>query len=176
MKRGSSNNKAQMKLPFGMIFSIILIVIFISFAFYAISKFLSMGNAVTIGKFVDNFQSDINKIWKSSQASQSFKYDVPSKIEKVCLIDYSSSVKGKPDIYEELKEIYYELRQGYNENENLFFYPMSSSEGIDSLEIKNINLENITKEENPFCFNSKKGEIELVLKKRYDEILVRIER
>ena len=64
MKRG------QMKLSFGMIFSIILIIIFISFAFYAIQKFLSIQNSVQVGKFVNEFQQNVDKIWKGSQGSE----------------------------------------------------------------------------------------------------------
>jgi hypothetical protein len=160
----------QMKLSFGMIFSIILMILFVAFAFYAIDKFLSMSDAVKIGKFSDSLQSDIDKIWKAPQASQKFEYDLPKKIKKICLIDYSSGNKGgNSDIYEELEHMYYE-------NENLFFYPVGSSEGIDVLVLKHINLEKITETKNPFCIESSKGKVELTLKKNYDEILVRIEK
>ena len=41
----------QATISFGMVFSIIMIIIFISFAFYAIQKFLDLQNSAQVGKF-----------------------------------------------------------------------------------------------------------------------------
>lgn len=78
------NKKAQLKLSFGMIFSIILIIIFISFAIYGISKFLKLQKTVQVKKFSDDLQYDIDKIWRGGSSSQSFEYTLPSNMEKVC--------------------------------------------------------------------------------------------
>lgn len=163
-----SKKRGQMKLSFGMIFSIILIIIFISFAFYAIQKFLSIQNSVQVGKFTNDFQSNIDKIWKGSQGSEEKEYFLPKKIEYVCFIDYSSKRKGINQIQ------YKELEQFYYENENMFFYPAGSAQGIDAREIKNIDLKKITENENPFCIKSIKGKINLVIKKDFGEVLVTI--
>ncbi len=163
-----NKKRGQMKLSFGMIFSIILIIIFISFAFYAIQKFLNIQNSVQVGKFVNDIQSNIDKIWSGSQGSEEKEYFLPKKIESVCFIDYSSKEKGinqKP--YKELEQFYYE-------NENMFFYPGGSAEGIDARDIKNIDLKKITKNENPFCIKNIKGKINLVIKKDFGEVLVTI--
>ncbi len=79
--------KAQMKLSFGMIFSIILIIIFIAFAFYAILKFLDLQDSIKTAQFSDDLQYDINKMWKSSQGSQPREYLLPSKIKSVCFVE-----------------------------------------------------------------------------------------
>ena len=76
-----------MKLSFGMIFSIILIIVFVSFAFYAIKTFLGISDEARIVKFTNDLQLDIKKIWTGSQASQEVKYSLPNKIEAVCFID-----------------------------------------------------------------------------------------
>ncbi len=50
-----------MKLSFGMIFSIILIIVFLSFAFYAIKIFLNMQTTMQVGKFVEELRNDVDK-------------------------------------------------------------------------------------------------------------------
>jgi hypothetical protein len=163
--------KAQMALSFGMIFSIILIVIFLAFAFYAISKFLLMSDSVKIGKFIKELQADIDNSWRSSQTSDEFDYVLPSGVEKICFIDYSSGPAGagNGDIYNELEVL-------YSGSKNLFFYPVGSSEGINVPTIEHINLDEITASENPFCIDVNKGKLKLAIKKDFDEVLVRIER
>ncbi|MFH1801291.1 MAG: hypothetical protein ABH804_00440 [archaeon] len=164
MKRG------QMQLSFGMIFSIILIVIFISVAFYAILKFLDVQNSMKVGKFLNDFQTDVDRMWKGSHGSQEVEYYLPSKIEYVCFIDYSLQSKGsRADIYNKMKQVYYE-------HENIFFYPLGSAEGMDASEIEHINLEKITESENPYCVQNVDGKIKFTLKKNYDEATVDVTR
>ncbi len=159
-----------MKLSFGMIFSIILIIIFISFSFYAIQKFLDIQNSVQVGKFANDFQNNIDKIWKGSQGSEEKEYFLPKKIIYVCFVDYSSEKKGeKQDLYNELEQLYYE-------NENMFFYPIGSAQGFDAREIKHIDLEKITENENPFCIENIDGKLNLIIKKDFGEVLITIEK
>ncbi len=159
-----------MKLSFGMIFSIILIVIFIAFAFYAISKFLNIGNTAQVARFTNNLQTDIDKVWKGPQASQEQEYFLPSKIELICFIDYNSNKRGIKDL------IYDELEQTYYESENLFFYPLGSAEGLNAKEIKDIDIEKTTTRENPLCIENIKGKVKMRLKKDFEETLVSIEK
>lgn len=77
----------EMKLSFGMIFSIFLIIVFLAFAFYVIPKFLDLQENITTKKFIDDFQNDVDKMWKSTQGSQEIEYSVPSGIEKICFRD-----------------------------------------------------------------------------------------
>lgn len=156
--------KGQMKISFGMIFSIILIIAFLGFAFYAIKIFLNITDSAKIGNFVENFREDIDKMWKSSQGSQLEKYSLPNNIEKICFIDFNSAKTG------ENSELYSELNSAYfGGKENLIFYPVGSSEGIDSVEIKHINLKKITENSNPFCIENNKGKISIRIKKNYGE-------
>ncbi len=154
-----------MKLSFGMIFTIILIVAFMAFAFYAIQKFLGMQRTLEVGSFASTFQEDINRMWKSSEGSQEKEYYLPKRIEKVCIIDYSSNLRGKN------KEIGDKLKQVFYEKENIFFYPLGSAEGLDALAIEHLDLKEITKEENPFCIENS-GKIKVIIKKDYENSLV----
>ena len=65
-----SNKRGQMKLSFCMIFSIILILAFLAFTVYAIRKFLGIQTSVQIGKFGDDLQTDVDKMWRGSQGSE----------------------------------------------------------------------------------------------------------
>lgn len=162
MKRG------QFELSFGMIFSIILIVIFVSFAFYAIGKFLDIQNSTSVGKFATDFQTDIDKMWKSSQGMQEETYSLPEKIKDVCFIDYSTPAQGQ------YSSFYTELQQNYYENENMFFYPIGAAQGLNAKQMKNIDLKKTTLIENPSCFENKNGKVRFVIKKNFNEALVTI--
>jgi hypothetical protein len=88
MKRG------QMKLSFGMIFSIILIIIFIAFAFYVVKNFLGLQETVKLAQFKAKLQDDVDKMWKGAKGSQPVSYVLPQKIKAVCF---------EHDDYENLK-------------------------------------------------------------------------
>lgn len=163
MKKRCEKTQGQVELSFGMIFSIILIVIFISFAFYAIQKFLEIQRVAQVGQFVDNLQSDIDKLWTGSQGSQEVEYVLPNKIEYVCLVDYSSEIRTNKDFSTELKQIY--------ENQNIVFYPYDFG-ALDSMEIRHIDIQKITEAENPFCFENKKGKLKITLQKSFGDALV----
>jgi hypothetical protein len=139
------NRRGQLEISFGMIFSIILVIFFLAFGFYAITKFIELQQSVQVETFLDDFQEDINAIWKSPQGSQSRTYVLPTKITAVCLTD-------DPDM-------------------NLEF---TSKEIIPGDYIKNLNIENITAEEDPFCVENIKGKINLVISKEYGETLVSV--
>jgi len=133
MKRG------QIKLSFGVIFSIILIVVFISFAFYAIQKILVMQEAVQSKQFIDDLQTDIDKIWKSTQASQQKEYLIPSKIKEVCFQE--------------------------DEHENIIFIGTD----LPGAMINHLNLIGTLNEKKQFCIESAKGKITMTIKKDYGE-------
>lgn len=164
-----SSKRGQMKLSFGMIFSIILIIIFVSFAFFAVKKFLEIGNTAQVAKFADTIQNDIDKAWKGSQSMQTKEYYLPKEIEYLCFIDYSRYPTGKRGRY---AEFYDELIKVFQEYETMFFYPIGSSQGLESKQIKHIDLEKITSLHNPFCVANKEGKVKLTLEKEYGDALV----
>ena len=85
IKRGvRARKKGQLKISFGMIFSIILIIVFLAFAFYAIQKFLDTQNEIKIQKFYSELDDDIKAVWASTEASENVEYSVPGRITQVC--------------------------------------------------------------------------------------------
>jgi len=76
--------KGQMKISFGMIFSIILIIAFLGFAFFAIQKFFSFQGSVTKAKFYENLNQDVAKVYTSTKSTLPVNYIVPRGTSQVC--------------------------------------------------------------------------------------------
>ena len=76
--------KAQIKLSFGFIISIILIVLFIAAGIYGIKKMLDLKDNVQIKQFKQSLQQDINNLFNSEIGSDRYEYVLPNKIKKVC--------------------------------------------------------------------------------------------
>jgi len=162
------SKRSQMKLSFGMIFSIILIIIFLAFAFFAIRKFLGIQDNVKVAQFVDKIQDDVDKIWRGTQGSQEVEYFLPSKIQAVCFVDYDSGKRGiNEDLYDKLKQVFFEY-------ENMIFYPVGSGEGQDAASIEHIDIETITEEMNPFCLDVEEGKVKMRVQMESGESLVTI--
>jgi len=157
-------SRGQMKLSFNMIFSLILIVVFLGFGIFAITKFLGMQKATQILNFKTNLQEDVDEIWRSSKGSQEISYTLPSSIKEVCFVDFSKTIR----------EEYGDLTRVNNGFENLAFFPVGSGDGNDATKINHINLEQITLERNPYCVQVKKGKVSMTLSKNYGDALVLI--
>ncbi len=174
------SRKGAMELSFGMIFSIILIVVFLALAVYAILKILETQRVIKINTSIKDLSDDIDEMHKKSGGNYQIErsYGFPDKIEKVCFIDYECQttsskgcVRGRGDY-----EIYSTLEFYYGDGENLYFWPEKSSEGIDSRRIENINLEETTKVTNPYCIDVIDGKIDLILKRVEGSSLVIIQK
>jgi hypothetical protein len=87
MMRRLNKKRGSIELSFGMIFSIILVVIFLAVAFYVIKKFMDFQNDAKILQFKDNVQKDIDDLWRSSQGTYEGVYSVPSGVKSVCFVD-----------------------------------------------------------------------------------------
>lgn len=160
--------RGQVKLSFGMIFSIILIVAFLAFTIYAITKLLEVQRNIQVGSFADSLQEDVDEKWKGGMGSEEAEYRLPKGIQAVCFTDFYSSAKGsKKEIYDELKQVFFEY-------ENMVFYPIGSAEGLDAKEIKHINITKMTLEENPYCIENINGQIQLTVKMSPGDSLVGI--
>ena len=156
----------QMQLSFGMIFSIILIIVFVCFAGYAIYKFMGITDSVKIGKFKEEFQTDVDALWKGNQGSKAVSYSVPNGVEKVCFIDFTVPAFGRDSV------VYSDTRHLYSETENLFFYPVGSGGGLDSTTIEHIDIDETTSEENPSCIIVENGKMKFTMRKDFGSALV----
>lgn len=146
MKRGYSK-RGQMKMSFGMIFSIILIVIFIAFAIFAITKFLNLQKSINTSQFITNMQSDVDNVYQSPQSNQPVSYNAPRSVVQACFTNSTS--------------------------DNLLFFDKSGNI-IPGGNIQDINLSYMTRNGDD-CFNATNGKINFVLSKNFKENLVTIE-
>ena len=162
--------RGAMELSFGMIFSIFLIIVFLAFAIYGMSKFLGFQKAIQIGQFANNMQIDINKMWSGTEGFASEEYNLPEKIKEICFMDISSPGKGT-------KALYYKDLQLISQNtNNFFFYPIGSAEGLDAKVIEHIDIQKITSEENPFCISNTNGKLKIGIRMTLGDSLVTITR
>ncbi len=135
------------ELSFGMIFSIILIVVFLAAGFYAISKFIAFQRTIQIGIFITDFGNNVETLWKRNQGSQDLVYSLPPTINAVCFKN--------------------------DEFENLYF----QSKGIvDGKMIQHIDIAKTTKDEDPLCIPNLKGKVTIRLSKEMGEALVTVTR
>lgn len=135
--------KAQLKMSFGMIFSIILIIVFIAFAMFIIMKVLSTRDTGEIALFLDNFQNDIDNVWQAAQASQEKTYSLPDKVEGVC----------------------------FTNDSRLYFEPIESGENLNYNEILHIDIEAMNAD-GEFCLEVINGKLNVVLEKSFGDKLV----
>jgi len=141
----NKNRKGQLQLSFGMIFSIILIIVFLTFAFFGIKKFLGVQNQIKTEQFKSDFQNDVTQMWKSYQGSQEVSYSLPNKISRVCLED--------------------------NDVTNLMFFP----EGVyRDGNIEHIDMIKTLSGHKELCFENVNGKVSMVIGKNLGENLVTI--
>lgn len=142
------NKKGAMELSFGMIFSIILIIAFLGFGFYAIKTFLNVNDSAKVGSFINQLQKDVDDLWRGSQGNQTISYKLPSKIKEVCFVNDNS--EGR-----------------------VSFRPRGVSD-LDLVKIEHIDIINMTLGQNPKerCFNVVKEKVKINMLKEYGKELV----
>ena len=166
-----------MQLPFGMLFSILLIAVFIFVAFFAIKAFLEQRDCSQIGLFINDLQGEIDSVWMSSETSSDiFSAVLPSGIEYVCFADLEAEngLAGDANIAREIERNPIER--------NMFFYPAKKACNMPAQIMKHLNMTEIISDEfgniveNPYCIENRKGRINMTIKKDYYEALVKINR
>ena len=103
-------------LPFGVIFALFLIVIFIVFAIIGIKYFLGMKNKIMILSFYDDLQEEVKKALFAQERDETISLNLPGGIEKICFINFSANISGQDRIY------YKNIKGAYSEENNVFLY------------------------------------------------------
>ncbi|MFA5061139.1 MAG: hypothetical protein WC494_02400 [Candidatus Pacearchaeota archaeon] len=160
------DKKAQqtMSMPFGIIFAIFLIVVFVVVAFFAIKGFLDIGESSEVGLFYQDLQEAIDRARSSQTSEFEFEINLPKEVEFICFANLSAKITANTEKYE-LIEMYkvYEA--------NVFLLPPESADSPWK-NLDNINITKITEKQNPYCVPSSKN---LVIKKSFYDRLVSIE-
>ena len=156
-------------LPFGMIFAIFLIVIFLSIAFIAIRHFLKVGRCSSVGQFYDDTEESqglqywVNRVMSSQKSSTEFDIDLPSGIKKVCFADLRAEITAPGEDYDMIEE--FDIYEA-----NVFLVPPNDACNAPYKMIEHLNISKITANENPYCVDVDSG---LTIKKGiYDKDVV----
>ena len=151
MERLGYNKSGQqtMAIPFGLIFSIILIVVFIVIAGIAINHFLDLGEDVEVGTFYRDLQEAVDKAWNSQSSEFDYKIDLPSGITHVCFANLKGKITGESLFYSQIKN--YEFYEA-----NIFLIPPEKASGYEWDLIEHLKLEEITRTSNPYCVSVSK--------------------
>ena len=168
------NKRAQFQISFGMMFSIILIAVFIVVAIIAINTFLKISCTASNGLFIKELRDEVDRIWAQSGQDVLFESNLGNgfscKIEEVCFFDSNENQEG------EFKEEYEDFSSfGTSSESNLYFYPQKNAE-IKSVNVAHVNMQAFN--ENPYCIKTENGRIKMRLSKDQfsGETLVKIKR
>ena len=169
-KRGK-NHKGQQSIgmSFGTIFSIFLIIFFVVIAFFVIRYFLGLQKCTQVAMFLDDFQEEIDTAWNSERSEFQFNPNLPGNLEFVCFANLSKVKRGSvsSDVWSDI-ELYEDI------GANLFLYPTINACEVPYDTLKNIDLNDITSSENPYCVEIIDGKVLLNIEKNRGERLVKI--
>ncbi|MFH1307921.1 MAG: hypothetical protein ABIH72_03645 [archaeon] len=157
--------RGDMQLPFGMIFSIFLIVLFVIIAFIAINHFLELRKCTQIASYMGDLKDSVDIVWKSPSSSQEFSGYMPKDIDYLCFVDFSKASTNKKDIFDELKR--YDIYEA-----SVYLYPPEQACNLPYYYIPDINISKITNRLNPYCIENIDSKISFRIEKGYYERLV----
>ena len=110
-----------MELSFGMLFSIILIIIFIAFAIYGVSKFLSLQKGIQTKTFANDLNFDIDIVGRDKEIQMIDElYHKKENFSQILYI-YGKSGLGKSKLCKSF------LQKNKEENHQQFYYSCSEA-------------------------------------------------
>ena len=97
--------RGQVEISFGMIFSIILIIVFLAVGFYAIKLFLHTSDEAKAGTLISDLQTDIDNVWRNPSSSVTKDYSMPSNADYICFVNFSYDDSGANSVfYQNIKD------------------------------------------------------------------------
>jgi len=178
-KKGRAEKAGQvMHLPFGMIFSMILIAVFVFVIFFVIRNFLVMRDCTEINLFISDMKENINNVWHAQAAGMNFSAAMPKMIEAVCFANLSASKKlmGSAEERNFADAVWKEISRYKGSENNFFLWPFRAVRICKDLSFRyTIAHIALPGDANPKCFKNDGGKITIGLEKKQGEALVRIE-
>lgn len=153
------------EMPFGIIFAVFLIVIFVIIAFNATKSFLDVGKCSSVGMFYEELQTEVDKVWSSQSSEQNFSMKLPSGITKICFANLSNTITNKGEDYNSIS--IYDFQDA-----NVFLLPAGKTCDMQYKKINHINITTTTSKKNPLCIDVTRP---LKLKKGFYDKSVTIE-
>lgn len=158
------NKKAQQAvgMSFNTIFSLILIIAFVAFAFVAVKFFLNLQQTTQVGQFYQNFQTEIDNARSSTTTEIEYSIKLPNKITHVCFANMSKEKNADKEIVSQIISYDYES--------NVFLIPQNAVTTKSMSFIEGLDIETITKNQNPYCVEAKDGII-TIIKNAYSKLV-----
>lgn len=153
-------------LSFGMIFSIILMAIFVVVAFIGIRYFLDFKTCSDVGFFFSELQNKIDVAWHADSYIGYYNATLPSGVQYVCFMDLKSPSKNANTIEESIYED--TLHNEYKSDLNTYLYAPGKNFCVNSKTTKNIDLT----AKNPICIPVIKNKISIKIERKFDSPLV----
>src|SRR3989338_444616 len=94
------SDRGQLELSFSMIFSILLIISFLTIAGYVLYKFVDFGKGANTNLFVQELQESIDKLWAAPQGTQELSWDLDISITQICFVDFSKPSNNNLELYQ----------------------------------------------------------------------------
>ncbi len=163
MKRG------QIKLSFGVIFSLFLIGVFVFVAFYVMMIIMDLGETVKTSMFIDDLQDKIDEYYNSAGGGKSeVSFELKKeKINFICFFNSSLELIGPYD------EQYEEITKSHYKKDNFYFHPRRYADP-NSATIKHVKMNAF--DENPYCVEKENGKFKFIVEKKQNEAKVKISR
>lgn len=162
--------KAQMEIPFQLIFSLILIAAFIFAAIAGIRYFLATADHAKINSFIADIQSDVNSAWLSSGFSQTYEFSLPSRVSFVCFSSGELTSRQIDSLSSECREFSaYLLAYNGKKQMNMFFCSPSKVSAVDAPVYARIDCSGkdcLMPVKTPYCINNTKGTVKIKLEKQ----------
>lgn len=164
IKRG---RRGQIDISFGMIFSIILIIVVIAVAFYVIRFFLGISNCGEVGSFYKDLQDRVDKAYAGGKTQDVFEAGIPNGIEYVCFGELTQQSRTEDRV----------IIQSFKdnllvENQNVFLYPTNKAcdGNLAYNKIEHVKMQEF------FCKKVESGKIGVKVAKTSTEALVTLSR
>ena len=156
------NEKGQIQISFGMIFSIIIIIATVAVGFYVITYFLNLSSCTKVGLFWNSLNEEVDKAWNSDISQKVFSREIPSGITHVCFGNFSQMV------FEVDKKIFSELKDYGGTERNAYLYPPGKACDIAFYNLRHAKTDNF------FCIPAMSGKIDVKIVKTNFDALVKL--
>ena len=175
MQKRVFNRKAQMEIPFQLIFSLILIAAFIYTASVGIKYFLATAELAKTNLFITQLEGDVNNIWvTTSEATKTYDYALPSSIKYVCFnspnnLTQASLTNLNITACNDFGR-YITPFKDISKNFNMFFCPANSAGKIKAPIYTSINCKGkncLEFKKSPYCIQNIRGNVRITLTKEY---------
>ena len=170
-KINPSGKKAQevFGMSFGMIFSIILIAVFIAAAFLGIRYFLNYQRTIQIGLFIQDLQNDIDTAWNSADSATTFKSTLPTGVRYVCFVNWNNQSINANNVE---KGLYMDIKKSgsINSEQNFYIYAPNTKYALTGKKIKHVDLS----KHNPICMKVIDGITSIKIIKSFSNPLVEV--